>query len=278
MQDSLIKQLAWWSVVVLVIFSAWQAGSLTWHIWHSQQTIVASAQLPPAYTQAKSVKATPSWGFFGEPEKALPQLQEVQKDAPKTRLNLQLMGVVVGTEPKDSGAIIAGQNGNTGYFKVDQTIINNVRLVGVFDKHVILSRNGVQEKLSFDEQPVNNFRSVSQADSSTSIKPADIETPEQFMDVAQARLSANPVAALASVGLSPGTDNGNPAGYVYDGNNPMLAAMNMQKGDVIRSVNGHILGDMEVDRAKLQEFYESGLLEVEIEREGAVFTINYPIP
>lgn len=97
------------------------------------------------------------------------------------------------------------------------------------------------------------------------------------MALAQQRLLSDASGALGSVGLKPAAGASGPAGYVFNGNNPMLSSLSLEKGDVIRSVNGHVLGDIEQDRAMLQQLYDSGMLEVEVERDGAIFSISYPL-
>ncbi|WP_369603031.1 hypothetical protein AAIA72_03620 [Hahella sp. SMD15-11] len=139
-------------------------------------------------------------------------------------------------------------------------------MAAVFEDHVLLERNGVRESLYFSETRDSGIQVAAAR------QPA--VTPEKFLRQAQAELRKNPRQALASVGLAP---NENGEGYVYQGNNPMLNAMNMQKGDVIRSVNGYVLGNIEEDQALLQQLYEQGNLQVEIERGGTTFTINYAL-
>lgn len=57
----------------------------------------------------------------------------------------------------------------------------------------------------------------------------------------------------------------------------MLRQMNLQKGDIIRSVNGFPIGDVQKDRDLLKQFYSEGNVLVEIERDGTFFSINYPL-
>lgn len=279
MVEPAIKRLAWWAGIVVLTILSWQAGKVTWLYWPDDNQVVIADGETIVARDNELKNSYQTWHLFGQPRKAQPAVVEVRRDTPKTRLNLQLMGVVVSEIAEDSGAIIAEKGQSADYYKVNDPLPGDSTLAGVYSDHVLLSRNGVLEKLSFDELRTNpSAMTISEQRNPANIQPADIETPEQFLDVAKARLSQNPTAALASVGLAPATASGGPSGYVYDGNNPMLAAMNMQKGDIIRSVNGHVLGDMQEDQTKLQEFYESGTLAVEIERAGAIFTITYPIP
>jgi general secretion pathway protein C len=279
MQESTIKRFAWWIGIFILAALSWQAGKFTWLSWGEEDKLVISGGKPEKTSVNRLKTSDQVQHLFGQPRRVARQAIEAQQNAPRTMLNLQLMGVVVSQVAEDSGAIIAEKGRSADYYKVNDPLPGNSKLVDVYSDHVLLSRKGVVEKLSFDDSTANQESIfISESDDSVGIKPADINTPEQFLDVARARLSQDATGALASVGLSSAAGRRGPSGYIYDGNNPMLAAMNMQKGDIIRSVNGHVLGDMEEDQAKLQELYESGSLEVEIEREGATFTITYPIP
>ncbi|OZG74026.1 general secretion pathway protein GspC [Hahella sp. CCB-MM4] len=278
MQSSTIAKLAWWILVVLIATVAWQSAKLTWLIWEGAPNAVVLASGGTAKSSTGGTSAPGnylSWNLFGKAEAKQEQVSLKQVEAPETKLRLDLYGVVVGVEGKQSGAIIAERGRNAEYYRIDEELPGNAKLAAVYHDHILLSRAGALEKLTFEEGATiaaANIEEVSRPDPSGAVG-----SPEEFMNVAQQRLAEDPRAALASVGLSPNSSGEGPSGYVFNGNNPMLGAMSMQKGDVIRSVNGHVLGNIEEDRQKLQELYESGMLEVEIERDGAVFTINYPL-
>ena len=68
------------------------------------------------------------------------------------------------------------------------------------------------------------------------------------------------------------------SGYVYDGSNAMLNAVNLQAGDVITAINGQRLGDIDQDKALLENWRDQSQLEIEIERDGSILTISYAIP
>jgi len=291
MQDTTIKRVSWWIGLAAFALVAWQAGKFTWYYQADTHNVLTSKKSAneSAAPQATRVGYA-SWNLFGQQQQRVARPVEQIKETPKTQLRLKLLGVVVGVNPQDSMATVAEQNGTTEDYKINESLPGNAILVDVESDYILLSRSGKLEKLTFDDQDLSNFvaathhrqtlrqKNRQKNDQNSGNQQPRIDTPEQFMDVAQARLDADPQGALASVGLAPAANNGTTAGYVYDGKNPMLAAMNMQKGDVIRAINGHTLGNMEVDRTKLQELYNSGLLEVEIERAGATFTISYPIP
>ncbi|WP_020406641.1 type II secretion system protein N [Hahella ganghwensis] len=279
MQSSTIAKLAWWVGILLVAAVAWQAAKLTWLFWEGapQAIVLPSGAVKGSTSDGLSAPGNYlSWNLFGKAKiKQADKATLKQVDAPETKLRLDLYGVVVGLTDNQSGAIIAERGRNAEYYRIDDDLPGNAKLAAVYHDHILLSRSGALEKLTFEEGATYAASNIEEV--SSPAQSGGVDTPEEFMSVAQQRLTEDPRAALASVGLSPINSDEGPSGYVYNGNNPMLGAMSMQKGDVIRSVNGHVLGNIEEDSQRLQELYESGMLEVEIERDGAVFTINYPL-
>ena len=73
-------------------------------------------------------------------------------------------------------------------------------------------------------------------------------------------------------------DDGGSQGYVFDGSNAMLRAVNLREGDVITAINGYQLGDLEQDRQLLETLRSERQLQVEVERDGARFTVTYALP
>jgi general secretion pathway protein C len=210
--------------------------------------------------------------LFGKKIVATPKAISDQP-APRTNLQLILNGVFVGSDNKLSGAIISEQGKTANFYHVGDDISGNAVLAEVFEDHVLLKRYGKLEALYFEKAGGNNGSSKV-----TAVTPSkrQIVSPKQFVEVATRELRDRPQVALASVGLNP-VKNGAEEGYVFNGNNPMLRALNLKKGDVIRSVNGFSLGNVEQDRRLLKELYKEGNLEVEVVRGGTSFYVNYPL-
>ncbi len=262
-------RIAWWVLALGMATVAWQAGPLAWRVWKGPEMPVVFAVKEPRETGAVQANY-PLWSLFGRPPEASLATPQTAVEAPQTRLQLDLLGVFVGPDPAASGAIVAERGKEANYFRVDAILPGNARLAAVYPDKILLERAGAMESLGFDEKPGEG------AGISPVTRPV-VNSAEEFMALARQRLQGDAAAALGSVGLEPATAGGTAAGYVFNGNNPMLSSLNLQKGDVIRSVNGHVLGDIEQDRAMLQQFYDSGMLEVEVERDGAVFSISYPL-
>lgn len=270
-----------WLVSLLVLAAflilAWQLGLWFWAFSRpdAYEPIVVNFQSGVGANSVTKANYA-AWNLFGrKPAGAVRQEME-QVEVPETRLQLDLNGVVVGLDSKSSGAIISERNSEANYYKVDEEVPGGIVLAAVYDDRVLLDRDGVMETLSFDKGATVKFAASSKpAVAASQSLPS---TPEEFMNLAEQQLSENAPAALASVGLEPAAEDGAPEGYRFTGNNPMLRSLNLQQGDIIRSINGHMLGDVQEDSRMMKEFHQSGMLDVEVERDGAVFSISYPIP
>lgn len=264
--------------LVLVIYLAWWGAQLIWWLVARESAEVLTL---PAQTRLQNAAAP-----GGEQTRPLARyhlfgkegVQKIEKpvavqEAPKTSLRLVLKGVFTAEQGGESGAIVEEVGRQADYYRLGDTLPGNATLEAVYDDRILLRRNGRLETLPFEEGQSQQGSRIAASRPSEVSRPAPIATPEQFLEEATQQLAENPEVALRSVGLAqhPG------GGYVYRGNNPMLAGMNLKRGDVIRSVNGHTLGDVQKDRELMKSLYEQGSLEVEVVRDGASFYVNYPL-
>ncbi len=270
-------------VIVLLVYAAWLASQLTWHI-------VAPASLQPlvlsssgsALGERESRRRYPlaQMDLFGRQVAVVQDTpRQAVEEAQKTTLRLRLVGVFTAEQGKESGAIVEELGKTAEYYRIGDTLPGNATLESVYADRILMRRNGRLEVLSFDDEKTAGGLVASQP---VARQPAQytapqvaqqIHTPEQFIQEATRQLAEDPERALGSVGLAPAASGG----YVYQGNNPMLSGLNLQKGDVIQSVNGHSLGDIQKDKSLMQTLYQQGNLEVEVVRNGTSFFINYPL-
>lgn len=261
-------------LVVLTLYLGVTLARVTWLIVWTEQPVVASPGAQgfggPGSERALST-AIANYEFFGRPEGAPRVADVVRRSAPETGLRLRLEGVLLAERPEDSGAIVAGSNGETAHYRVGETLPGNAELAEVEAGRILIRRNGRYESLAFDEQTDSDTLIADE-----SPNPADT-SPDEFLASARAQLDSQGAAALAGYGLSPADDGGS-SGYVYDGSNAMLNAVNLRAGDVITAINGQRLGDIEQDKALLESWRSQSQLDIEIERDGTLLTVSYAIP
>lgn len=258
-------------LVALVIYFAVVLANLTWLIaWQDRAVGALTGGSMVASEQKVSRRSLSSYDFFGRPRAGQPVADVIRRQAPETNLRLKLEGVFVSRQPELSGAIVAGTDGVAAHYRIGDTLPGNAELVDVDPAQVLLRRNGAFETLTFEENESADLV-MEQGGVSRSTSPDD------FVADAKARLDSQGAGALVAFGLHPVQD-GATQGYVYDGSNAMLQAMNLQKGDVITAINGEPLGQFEQDRKLLDNWRSLAQLDVEIERNGARFTVSYALP
>lgn len=144
-----------------------------------------------------------------------------------TSLPLTLFGIRTNEASGGGSAIIAGADGVQNSWSVGETIMPGAMLHAVAFDHVVISNNGVLEKLYIDQSvPAENV-------TPNSLAP----TPEQ---TSEPSVKLNAQTLQQSVGLNPRNEGGKVTGLVVSAKDDgtMLSAAGLQKGDVITSVNG----------------------------------------
>lgn len=258
-------------LVGLVIYFAWLLGRLTWMVAWTDPVMAGPRATADALQggQAGTQPRLATYDLFGRPDAGTPVAAAVKQRAPATNLRMKLEGVLVATRSSQSGAIVAGTDGTTAYYRVGDVMPGDVELVDVEAQRVLIRRNGEVESLAFEDDDSEVM--VSQVDEQT------FESPEAFVDEARAQLAAEGDAALLRYGLQP-AEPGSAQGYVYDGSSAMLSALNLKAGDVITAINGQALGDIEQDRELLNSWRDQPQIEIEVMRDGASFIVTYALP
>ncbi|MFT7184928.1 MAG: general secretion pathway protein C [Pseudohongiellaceae bacterium] len=275
-EQKVITRLQTGMLACLVVYAAYLFAQFTWFSMETQ------GNEPIALGQVSSLVEEKVDGYagklaqfhlFGKAGMFAAQKVDTPIVAPKTRLRLILKGVFTAEQGGSSGAIVEEIGKTSDYYALGATLPGNAVLEEVYDDRVLLRRNGRLETLSFDDKEVKGQSIIAKAPRTVQKKyNGRVKSPEQFIEQATSQIAINPEKALTSVGLAPSA-----GGYVYQGGNPMLSGLNLQKGDVIRSVNGNPLGDIKKDKNLMKGLYEQGSLEVEVVRDGASFFINYPL-
>lgn len=245
---------------------------LTWFVLWDEKPVTPLYQPGTVMMGERSSITAPlaSYEIFGRAAGDQPVADAVRQSAPATRLRLTLEGVMVAERPENSGAIVTSGSNVTAHYRVGDVLPGNAELVEVEPGRILIRRQGAYESLTFDD-----------SDSAGSLafeEPADTGgSDEDFFAQAEARLDSEGANALLAFGLRP-VDDGGSQGYVFDGSNAMLKAASLRQGDVITAINGYALGDLEQDRQLFATIRSEGQLQVEIERDGARFTVTWALP
>lgn len=272
-QHRIAKAIANVLLVWLVLYLSVALANITWlFAWQDKPVAVAPAVGSFGARALENSGSYPmaNYEFFGRAEVSGEVAAAVKRSAPETGLRLRLEGVSVAQRPEDSGAIVAGSNGETEWYRVGDLLPGNAELAEVEVGRILIRRGGRYESLTFEEDGETTMVAEVTQESAES-------SPEAFLDNARQQLDREGAAALTPYGLSPVDDSGG-SGYVYNGSNAMLNAVNLKAGDVITAINGQRLGDVQQDRSLLESWRGQASLDIEIERDGSFLTISYAIP
>lgn len=294
-----IKQLlaivnsGWLRFLLLALLLIWLAQVLSqtfWLVWSGPSDKVVLSQALPTLSASQSnqhasidARAAESWALFGrevdnDSDEAASTNDDVYyeegKDAPETRLKLELLGVFAHADSELAGAIIQEKGKAAKLYHPGDDLPGRATLYKIYADRVLLKRVGVTEALSFDKKEFKG--SISRTDSSTNNDNASFDEPQSSGgfdgDIAQQR---NMV--INQLALSPVT-TGSAAGYqVTDGiSDDVRKTVGLKPGDVILSVNGLPLGTAEADQQAIESFTAKGEAKVEVQRGSSRLTLTYP--
>lgn len=212
-----------------------------------------------------------------------------------TQLPLELLGVFVADVADDSAAIIA-QRGRQGIlYAVGDDLPGSATLVEVHSDHVVLRRAGARESLHFpapgqglaartpvsapmfNEEPVYDeaYEEVYEEpydQGSVDVEPAN---PGELLDEYRDRLEEDPSQALDELGVSAVTEGAAEGYRIGDlAQSPYLSQTGLQPGDVILSVNGRPVGDLNQDRLELENVLAQGSARLEVQRGTRRFFVT----
>jgi general secretion pathway protein C len=228
-------------------------------------------------------------------------------NAPETHLRLTLEGVFQAEVPEESAAIIAEQGRPGELFLVGGKIPGNATLTEVHADRIVMRRGNVFETLRFSDEPSmltanshdepallpdameggENVVNEAPPDTSYDNTEAPPEPPPSTEGAANSnnlssvvqgyrdRLQQDPAGTLSSLGVAPVSASG-AQGYRVDNlaSSPYLAQTGLQAGDVVLSVNGRPVGDIQSDQAEIDNIVAQGSARLEVQRGARRFFVT----
>ena len=247
-------------VAALVLVLAWQLAYWTWR-FIAPPANVASAAAPAAEVDLDAVAR-----LFG-----------ATHAASASASSLRLKGVVAPTPGTTAGAIFAGSNGRDIAVLPGGEPQAGVRLAEVHPDYVIVTREGVRERIDLDT-PKNAKPGPKNGAAARGFHLDVARTGQNDFafarhDLDQALRDPNQLNYLGQIGTAPGGGvqlSAAPAGS-------LASKLGLQSGDVIRRVNGQPIAS-QGDLARLyQTFATTNTIQAEVERGGQVVRLSYQI-
>jgi general secretion pathway protein C len=214
------------------------------------------------------------FGHAEEPELA----PVVLEDAPDTRLNLTLRGVLAADE-SESLAIIAAGGNNERFYHVGDGVSGNAVITAIYPDRVMLLRDGQHEALRL---PKSKGASASGLSRTSTSRPSRMIQPRSGIDLGKLReqMLKNPSRLSRLVRAIPKTNQGGQfLGYELSprGSTVLFHQVGFQRGDIVTAVNGTTLDKPEKGLAALQKLINATDVTVTVLRDGSEVTIHHTI-
>jgi general secretion pathway protein C len=243
----------------------------------------APAAVGATARQRVDISTLVNWHLFGASGGPAAPTGSAPIDAPETRLNLVLRGVLSSGDPESAGAIIAEPNGNENFFRIGSALPGGAELVEIYPDRIILKRAGQHETLRLPrdglEGPAPQTRARPPAPGAAA--PAGpAENAGAVLAEYRQRMAENPQSLLDLARPVPYNDANGFAGFrLFPGNNPALfGQLGLQPGDLVKAVNGIVLDSAVRGAEAMQSLAEASQLNLRIERAGQEIDLSVDIP
>lgn len=238
--------LAKWAFALFLLLLAWTLGRFVWSFIGVPIISVTShtSEKPNIVTtssaSAYELEQLINLNLFGLYNATVPLVESII-DAPRTNLNLTLVGLVANSAPTKGLAVIAN-SGSQNIYGVDETIKGTgVVLRQVLNDRVILRNNGRDEALMLQgvdysqrAQSVSNNKPSDQKDVSSKI------SSQTDLSAVKAEIIKRPQALLKYITLSQERENNKVIGYRLGpgGDSRLFNESGLKSGDVATAING----------------------------------------
>ena len=206
-------------------------------------------------------------------------------EAPVTKLNLTLTGVVSSSNINEGAAIIENRNQQQTYGLGEKIDGTNATLAEVYVDRVIIKNGPAKETLMLDG--VDYSRPQAQAPAqSGKVFPVDSHENEERRTLSSEAVQATrelqqaPANFTDYINIAPHRVEGELKGYkVAPGKNPSLfKSAGLENGDVITELNGLDLTDMQQSIEAMNTIRQAESIQMTVDRHGELLTIYLDLP
>ena len=289
------KRLPWVAAVLLTVLLAQGLATLTWELLprpaiqaipiSNTGSLRAPAQRQQDQQQARQLA---QWHLFGETPKAAPPPINRVTEAPDTRLNLKLLGVLASANPSGARAIISDGKGQEDAYAIGENLPGNAVLREIYADRVILEHRGRLETLRLPkeaEQGVNVSvgRSAEANLPKGGVGVLDTATAEPSALLRQYReaLVSDPQSLMSLVQAVPELDKatGRLKGYrISPGRDrQLLGRFGLVNGDIVTAVNGVPLDNPIKGLEILRDLTTASSVNLDVERKGVMQSFTFQV-
>ncbi|USD65189.1 type II secretion system protein GspC [Vibrio sp. SCSIO 43136] len=267
--------------LALIAISGWLAGQVIWGVldtsagpqrWSPSAVVVANGQAVTSDDSVATLLNGHLFGRYSEKQVVKPVTPTVV-DAPKTRLNLNLVGVVASSDPSRSLAIIANRGKQDTYGLEEPIEGTRASLKAVFADRVIIENQGKDETLMLQGIEYSKLSQQVATQSPTSNIAASFNRNE--LDKIREQITQNPQSVMKYIRLSQVREGSELKGYrVSPGaERELFDAVGLQDGDIAKQLNGADLTDPAAMGQIWQSMNDLTELNLTVERNGQLHDV-----
>ncbi|EGR2608037.1 type II secretion system protein GspC [Vibrio alginolyticus] len=268
---------------LFIAITGWILGKIVW------LAIPQSSEVPQWRPSASSVTASNKgdaidfnalqnanlFGKFTEQKAAVVE-QPIVKDAPKTRLNLTLVGAVASSDANTSLAVIANRGKQATYGLGEEIEGTRATLKAVLVDRVIIDNQGRDETLmmqGIEYKKLSESPQVARAQAQRA-EAATSDAGEKLEQIRE-EIAKDPQSVFKYITISPVKKDGDIVGYrVSPGRDAALFNdVGLQPGDIAVQLNGIDLSDPSSSVQLMQVMSDPQELNLTVERDGQQYDI-----
>ena len=269
----------WFCVAVLLAEFTWSL--LSPDEPESTQPTVPKFNSTSSSANSVDISRIEALHLFGQSEKQGPRNS---RNAPKTTLNVRLIGVSASSNPERSAAIIQQGSQQRTYIIGESIGSSRVTVEEIYADRVILDNNGrletlVMEDVGEDRPALSLTVDEATAEQNNTDEPAENSRTE-CVETQLSNIADDPSSIMEYVSISPAMEGGSLVGYrLKAAKNPELFQQaGFQNGDLAVAINGYDLTDMEQAMLASEELANQKQVSIEIERDGERMELSFELP
>ncbi len=265
--------------LLFIALSAWLVGQLAWGLVYQDQQVTRWTPIPVNSNSSSNANSQGQqqavsrlldahlFGHYSQQAAPKPVVQQVV-DAPKTRLNLVLVGAVASSTGDKSLAVVANR-GKQNTYGIGETIDGTraVLKVVMIDR-VIIENQGQDETLMLEGV---KYSKLSESQPKQTTQPtASTGLPADQLEQIRREITQNPQQIMQYIRLSQVKKDGRVMGYrVGPGRNrDLFDSVGLKQGDIATRMNGADLSDPAAMGKIWQSISELTELNLTVERNG----------
>lgn len=267
--------------IILILACSYTLSQLTWLLipvdQSNQQTSVGKNQKSPISSQQnelqRKIQQIPQSHLFGNYQSET-STAPVQTDAPETRLNLVLKGLLAATPMQRASAIIAlGKGGKEDIYGIGDRV-SNATVKEIYADRVILENNGRFETLTLPKEFANTGPEAKATGRRSAITPGGV------LGNIRSKILKNPTSFGDYAIPIPYNENGKLRGYRLQpqGDRALFDQVGLDPNDVIVELNGVKLNNPNRSLKALRKLQNAKSMDITVLRNGAELPLHFEIP